>query len=103
MAKVTRDGQDYIVLQLFKDSGTAIPESARVIAPEAPKPPQIPIADKAKFPSALTQAAWPVMAVDADGKIVDANPSAGRIFGPAAVAKGLALAGISTPEESDSI
>ena len=96
VAKVVRDGQDYFVLQLFKESGSAFSELAYVPAPEAPATGT----DKNKIPAGLIQAAWPTLVVDAQGKIVEANPSAARVFGAKAAAEGAALAGICPPEEA---
>jgi len=96
VAKVARDGQDYFVLQLFKESGSAFTELAYVPAPKAPATGT----DKNKVPTGLMQAAWPTLVVDAQGKIVQANPSAARVFGAKAAAEGAALAGICPPEEA---
>jgi len=96
VAKVVRDGQDYFVLQLFKESGSAFSELAYVAAPKAPATGT----DKNKTPAGLTQAEWPALVVDAQGKIIQANPSAARVFGAKAAAEGAALAGICPPEEA---
>jgi signal transduction histidine kinase/CheY-like chemotaxis protein len=96
VAKVVREGQDYFVLQLFKESGSAFPELAYVPAPKAPATGT----DKNKIPSSLMHAAWPALVVDPQGKIIQANPSAARVFGAEAAADGAALAGICPPEET---
>jgi signal transduction histidine kinase len=95
VAKVFRDGQDYFVLQLFKESGSAFSELAYVPVPKAPAA----SADNNKIPASLAQAAWPVLLVDSEGKLVQANPSAAGAFGPKGATKGAALAAIFPPEE----
>jgi signal transduction histidine kinase/CheY-like chemotaxis protein/PAS domain-containing protein len=93
VAKVARDGQEYFVLQLFKESGAAFAELAYMPVPKA----------AGKIPSGLMQAAWPALVVDPQGKIMQANPSAVRVFGAKAAAAGAALAGICPPEEADAL
>jgi signal transduction histidine kinase/CheY-like chemotaxis protein len=100
VAKVTRDGQDYFLLQLFKDSGAAFSEPVPEPAP-VPAPKISPIeTDKSENFSALLDAGWPALAADKQGKIIRANETAERIFGAKAVAQGVALAGLCPPEES---
>jgi signal transduction histidine kinase/PAS domain-containing protein len=96
VAKVARDGQDYFVLQLFKESGSAFSELAYVPMPKAPATGP----DKNKMPAGLMQAAWPALVVNAQGKIMHSNPSAARVFGAKATDEGAALAGICPPEEA---
>src|SRR5271157_2086197 len=96
VAKVVRDGQDYFVLQLFKESGSAFSELAYVPVPKTPATGT----DNNRIPAGLTQAAWPALVVDAQGKIIHANPSAARVFGARAAAEGAALAGICPPAEA---
>jgi signal transduction histidine kinase len=94
VAKVVRDGQDYFVLQLFKESGSAFSELAYVPAPKTSAG-----TDKDKIPAGLIQAGWSVLLVGPQGKIIHANPSAARVFGAKAAAEGAALAGICPLEE----
>jgi signal transduction histidine kinase/PAS domain-containing protein len=94
LAKVGRDGQDYFVLQLFKESGSAFTELAYVHETKAPAAGP----DKNKMPAGLAQATWPALVVDGQGKIIQANPAAARCFGAKAVAEGAALGGIGAPE-----
>jgi signal transduction histidine kinase/CheY-like chemotaxis protein/PAS domain-containing protein len=96
VAKVVREGQDYFVLQLFKESGSPFPELAYVPVPKAPATG----ADKNKIPAGLMHAAWPALVVDPQGKIIHANPSAARVFGAKAAVEGAVLAGICPPEEA---
>lgn len=103
VAKVTRDGQDYFFLQLFRDSGAVLSAPApRPIAPEAPKPPPAPPVDPGKIPPALAQSSWPVLAVDAEGKIVDANAAAARIFGQT-IGAGSTVSGICPPGDAETL
>jgi len=96
VARVVRDQHDYFVLQLFKESGSAFAELAYVPAPKAPAAG----VGKAKLPASLAQASWPTLVVDAQGKIMDANPSASRVFGPNAAGEDAGLAALCPPEES---
>jgi signal transduction histidine kinase len=100
LAKVTRDGQDYFVLQLFKESGSALTEPAMV---PAPKTAAVAEPDKTKIATGLGQASWPALLVDKQGKILHADAAASRIFGAKASAVGADLAGICPPEESAAI
>ena len=98
LAKVAREGQNYFILQLFKESGSSFPDLAYVPAPKAAPA----AADKNKIAVGLMEAAWPALVVEADGKIVQANPTAGRFFGAKAAA-GAMLAGICPPEEAAAV
>ncbi|MGD0815800.1 MAG: ATP-binding protein [Verrucomicrobiota bacterium] len=98
VAKVARDGQDYFVLQLFKESGSEFSELAYLPLPKAAA-----AADKNKIPAGLMQAVWPAIIVDAQGKMIQANPSAVRVFGAKAAAEGATLAGICPPEEASAL
>jgi signal transduction histidine kinase/PAS domain-containing protein len=93
-AKVVRDEQDYFVLQLFKESGSAFSELAYAPVPKAPA------ARTDLIPTSLIQAGWPALVVDPQGKIIHANPAAARVFGANGVAEGAALAGLGQPEEA---
>jgi signal transduction histidine kinase len=92
VAKVARDGQDYFVLQLFKESGSAFSELAY-----APVSKSAPV-DNKKVPAGLLQAAWPVLLVDGQGKIVHANPAAASAFGAKAAVEDAAITGIGSAE-----
>jgi hypothetical protein len=98
--KVARDGHQYVVLQLFKDSGAAFPDLTYV-APAKDLPPAAPAAaEKNKIPSGLSNAAWPVLVVDRQTVIVRANHAAARLFGAKAAADGSALAAMCAPEDA---
>src|SRR5271154_6572279 len=58
VAKVVRGEQDYFVLQLFKESGSAF--SGLAVAP-APKAAAGAGTDKDKMPDSLIQAGWPAL------------------------------------------
>jgi signal transduction histidine kinase/PAS domain-containing protein len=95
--KMTRDGHSYVVLQLFKDSSAAFPE----LIYAAPAKESLPAtAEKNKFLSGLSNAAWPVLTVDARAVIVQANPAAARLFGAKAAAEGSTLEAMGAPEEA---
>jgi PAS domain-containing protein len=98
--KVARDGHLYVVLQLFKDSGAAFPELTYVAPAKEPPPAPVAAAEKNKIPPGLSNAAWPVLLVDAQAVIARANPAAARLFGAKAAAEGSALAAMCAPEDS---
>ena len=99
LAKVVRDGHDYFVLQLFKESGSAFSELAYV---PVPKPAPAPV-EKYKMPAALLKAAWPAIIVDQQGKIIHGNSASERAFGSKAVVTGSGLAGLCPPEEAGAL
>jgi signal transduction histidine kinase/PAS domain-containing protein len=100
MTQVARDGHPYVMLQLFKDSGAAFPELT--YAPPVKDPPPAPqtAAPKKEIPPRLSNAAWPVLVVDAQAVIVRANQAAARLFGAKAAAEGSALAAVCAPEDT---
>ena len=98
VARVARDGQDYFVLQLFKESGSEFSELAYLPLPKATA-----AADKNNISAGLMQAAWPAIVVDAQGRLIQANPSAARVFGAKAAVEGAALAGLCPPEEAAAV
>jgi signal transduction histidine kinase/CheY-like chemotaxis protein len=102
LAKVDRDGQEYFVLQLFKESGAAFTELAYVPAAKTVLP-SAALPGTNNMPPGLNQAAWPALVVDAQGKIVQANPAAARCFGAKAVAEGATLAGLGPAEEAHAL
>ena len=92
-AKVARDGNQYVVLQLFKDSGAAFPELTYLTPAKEPLPAPLPaVAEKNRIPPGLLNAVWPVLALDQQTVIVRANHAAARLFGTKAAAEGSALA-----------
>jgi signal transduction histidine kinase/PAS domain-containing protein len=99
-ARVARDGHPYVVLQLFKDSGAAFPELTYVAPAKEPPPAPAAAAEKNKIPPGLSNAAWPVLVVDAQAVIVRANPAAARLFGAKAAAEGSALVAICAAAET---
>jgi signal transduction histidine kinase/CheY-like chemotaxis protein/PAS domain-containing protein len=105
VAKVVRDGQDYFVLQLFKESGSSFAELAYVPAPKAAAAPKAPEADKSKSSAGLMEAAWPVLFVElqAPGKVVHSNAAAAAIFGAPAAGAGATLAGLCPPDEAAAV
>jgi len=102
--KVVRGGHDYVVLQLFKDSGAAFPELTYV-APvkEASPAPVASEAEKHKMPAGLSNATWPALLVDAQTAVVRANHAATRLFGAKALAEGSSLAAICAPEDTTTL
>jgi len=101
--KVARDGHHYVVLQLFKDSGAAFPELTYAAPAKEPPPAAPAAAEKNKIPSGLSNAAWPVLVVDAQTVIVRANHAAARLFGAKAAAEGSALAAMCAPEDTKNL
>jgi signal transduction histidine kinase len=111
VAKVARDGQDYFLLQLFKESGSASSELTPAPAPKASEPktsepktstPKTSTArtEKSQVSPGLMDAQWPALVVDKQAVIIQANPAAARLFGAKAVAEGAALAKLCPPEEA---
>ncbi len=101
VAKVVREGQDYFVLQLFKESGSSFAELAYAPAPKAEAAPAAVGTDKP--PISLMEAGWPAIFADAQGKIVHVNPAAAAAFGAKAAAPGAPLAGICPPDEAGNV
>jgi signal transduction histidine kinase/PAS domain-containing protein len=99
-AKVARDGDTYLLVQLFKDPGAAFPELT-FMAPAKQLPPVQPgPAEKHKIPIDLSHASWPVLVVDRQAVIVSANAAASRLFGMKAAAQGSLLAAICAPDDT---
>jgi signal transduction histidine kinase/PAS domain-containing protein len=93
VAKVVRDGNDYYVLQLFKESGSSFAELAYVAKPEAAP------TSAGKVPQAIfAEATWPVFWVDGNGLIIESNPAAGTVFGAKHASAGCPAAGLCPPE-----
>jgi len=79
--KVARDGQSYLVLQLFKDSSAAFPELSYVAPVNGTPPPPVDATEENSIPAGLANAAWPVLMVRKNGKVLRANAAAIRAFG----------------------
>ena len=110
LAQVVRDGQRYLVLQLFKDSGAAFPELTYAPPPkESPSPPPPPPVaapppkkNKSEDEFFLQNADWPALLVRKDGKILRANLAAVRAFGSAIEKADGTLDKIWSPQNPDS-
>jgi signal transduction histidine kinase/ActR/RegA family two-component response regulator len=98
VTKLTREGRNYFVLQLFDGPAAGTPETSTWLRPKEPAGPQ-PTAffDAMEVPFALTNADWPALVVDKAGAIIRANPAAARVFG-AASRKGALLGAIWGPK-----
>jgi signal transduction histidine kinase/ActR/RegA family two-component response regulator len=84
VSKLSREGRNYYLLQLFGGPAPGAPEVSTAMRPK--KPPATPsttFLDAMEVPFALTNADWPALVVDKTGAIVRANPAATRIFGAA--------------------
>jgi len=85
--KVVREGQQYLVLQLLKDSGAGFPELTYAPAQkETPRPKEPPPRAPAAKPAVeeeflLQNADWPCLLVHMHGKVLRANRAAIRAFG----------------------
>jgi|GEM_PF-218278 signal transduction histidine kinase/ActR/RegA family two-component response regulator len=104
VTKISREGQNYFVLQLFNGPGTAIPsdtatwarsKEARDSLSSTPTS----FLDAMEVPFALTNSDWPAMVVDKLGTIIRSNPASARVFG-AAARKSAALGLIWPPENA---
>jgi signal transduction histidine kinase/CheY-like chemotaxis protein len=102
LAKVVRDGEDYFVLQLFKDSGSSFAELAHIPAPEAVAGAESKVEPAAKSDEEflLQNAEWPALVVRKDGKLLRANRAGVRAFGPSL--EGTQLAAIWSPHNRES-
>ncbi|HXR05977.1 MAG TPA: ATP-binding protein, partial [Candidatus Acidoferrum sp.] len=98
LTKISREGRNYFLLQLFDGPSPGSSETATGMRPResAPSPPTT-LLDAMEVPFALTNADWPALVVDKSGAIVRANPAAARVFG-AASRKGALLHAIWTAE-----
>ena len=91
VTKLTREGRNYYVLQLFGGPAPDSPESAagtRAKEPAGSLPTTF--LDAMEVPFALANAEWPALVVDRAGAIIRSNAAAGRVFG-AACRKGALL------------
>jgi nitrogen-specific signal transduction histidine kinase len=98
-ASVVRDGQRYLVLQLFKDSAAPFPE----LAYSAPTPPSVPAAGAGKRAFALSAAAWPALLMNTQGVILKSNQAAARLLGAKSAAPGAMLAASCAPEDAPAL
>ena len=95
VTRVGRDGQTYLVLQLFKESGGQFPELNLVpLMPAAPKPTPA----KEEKPFQLLNAAWPTLVVERNGNVIRANQAALKTFGPNLEKDGASLGAIWSPD-----
>jgi signal transduction histidine kinase len=104
VAKVARDGQDYFLLQLFKESGGSFPE----VAPAPPIAAPVPKAgtsrsEKTTIIGAFQNADWPAIITDRQGLIINANEAAVSKFGEKVVGKGSAASALCADGETASM
>jgi signal transduction histidine kinase/CheY-like chemotaxis protein len=84
VTKLSRDGRNYFVLQLFGGPAPGPPETAAGTRAKEPAAAQsTALLDAMEVPFALTNADWPALVVDKAGAIVRSNPAAARVFGAA--------------------
>jgi signal transduction histidine kinase/CheY-like chemotaxis protein len=94
VTKLSREGRNYLLLQLFDGPAPGTSETSTWMRPkESAGSPPTTFLDAMEVPFALTNADWPALVVDKAGTIVRANPAAARVFG-AASRKGALLGGI---------
>jgi nitrogen-specific signal transduction histidine kinase/CheY-like chemotaxis protein/PAS domain-containing protein len=107
VATLVRDGQDYFVLQLFKDSGSAFPELAYVPAPmvmhaQIQNDPPALAPPESDDDFLLQNADWPVLLVHKNGKVLRANRAGVRAFGASIEREEAQLEAIWSPHNGDS-
>jgi signal transduction histidine kinase/ActR/RegA family two-component response regulator len=91
VTKLSREGRNYFVLQLFEGPSGGSTETATWFrSKESAGSPPTTFLGAMEVPFALINADWPAMLLDKTGMIARANPAAGRVFG-AAVRKGALL------------
>jgi len=84
LTKLSREGRNYFVLQLFGGQAPGSPEAAAATHPKEPAATQPTThLDAMEMPFALTNADWPALVVDKAGAIIRSNPAAARVFGAA--------------------
>jgi signal transduction histidine kinase/ActR/RegA family two-component response regulator/PAS domain-containing protein len=94
VTKVSREGRNYFILQLFDGPASGPSETSAGLRPkESAGPPPAAFLDAMEVPFALTNADWPALVVDKAGAIIRSNPAAARVFG-AASRKGALLGAI---------
>jgi signal transduction histidine kinase/ActR/RegA family two-component response regulator len=100
VTKLSREGRNYYVLQLFPGPSSVPLETSTWMRPKEPAAsPSTGFLDAMEVPFALTNADWPALVVDKAGAIVRANPAAARVFG-AASRKGALLGAIWSAENA---
>ncbi|HXR06037.1 MAG TPA: ATP-binding protein [Candidatus Acidoferrum sp.] len=103
VTKLSREGRNYYILQLFGGPAPGAFDSATATRlKEPPGAPPTALLDAMEVPFALTNADWPALVVDKAGAIVRANPAAARIFG-AASRKGALLGVIWAAENATAV
>jgi signal transduction histidine kinase len=104
--RVAREGQQYLVLQLLKESGGGFPELTYAPAhPETPRQmePSPPAPEPAVEEEFLLQnAEWPCLLVHIHGKVLRANRAAVRAFGSGIEKEDGNIAMIWSPQNRDS-
>lgn len=114
LSRVSRDGQSFLLLQLFKESGGEFPElnipaeARQPIAPRAepsaPMPlrsaaiPEATVAPKDEPSFVLESAPWPALLVNRSGLILKANRAAVQAFGSNVGKSGASLAALWTSD-----
>jgi len=106
IARVSREGARYLVLQLFQGAGAASPEAVNGAPPSqpaaAPIPkaaaPQPPPTEDATAPFLLEESPWPALLVDKNGLILRTNRAAVHEFGSNIEKTGAQLAALWLPE-----
>jgi signal transduction histidine kinase/ActR/RegA family two-component response regulator len=94
VTKLSREGRNYFLLQLFDGPAPGPSETSTWMRPkESAGSPPTTFLDAMEVPFALTNADWPALVVDKAGAIIRSNPVAARVFG-AASRKGALLGGI---------
>ena len=94
VTKLSREGRNYFILQLFDGPAPGPSETSTWMRPkESAGSPPTTFLDAMEVPFALTNADWPALVVDKAGAIIRSNPVAARVFG-AASRKGALLGGI---------
>ena len=94
LSKLTREGRNYFLLQLFGGPAPGAPVVSAAMRPKEPHiAPPTTLLDAMEVPFALANADWPAFVVDKAGAIIRSNPAASRVFG-AASRKGALLGAI---------
>ncbi len=99
VTKLSREGRNYYLLQLFGGPAPGASETSPLRPRESAGSPPATFLEAMEVPFALTNADWPALVVDKAGAIVRANPAAARVFG-AAARKGAPLGGIWAAENA---
>lgn len=100
VSKLSREGRNYYLLQLFSGPSPVAPElSRRPAAQGTARCPARHVLEAMEVPFALTGADWPAFVVDKAGAIIRSNSAASRVFG-AAARKGALLGAIWAAENT---